>query len=194
MKNKQITAEVCVHHLWFSENDYENLGTKIKWNPAIKKTTDRDALLKGLLENKLDVIATDHAPHTAEEKNNTYFKAPSGGPLVQHSLPVMLELYHQGKISLEKIVEKMCHAPADLFKIENRGYIRIGYWADFVLIELDKDPKENIQTIYYKCGWSPFEGYPFRSKITHTYVNGNLVYHNGTFYEKIKGMALRFNR
>jgi dihydroorotase len=194
LNEKKITAEVCVHHLWFDEEDYEKLGTKIKWNPAIKKKSDKEALLKGLLENKLDIIATDHAPHTKEEKNNSYFKAPSGGPLVQHSLLTMLELYHKGKISLEKIVEKMCHAPAELFKIEKRGYIRKGFWADFVLVDLQSEYKVDNTNTYYKCGWSPFDCYVFNSKIDKTFVNGNLVYDNGTFYEAIKGMPLRFDR
>jgi dihydroorotase len=194
LSEKRITAEVCVHHLWFDEEDYEKLGTKIKWNPAIKKKSDKEALLKGLLENKLDIVATDHAPHTKEEKNNSYFKAPSGGPLVQHSLLVMLELYHKGKISLEKIVEKMCHAPADLFRVEKRGYIRKGFWADFALIDLQSKYKVDFTNTYYKCGWSPFDDYVFSSKIDKTFVNGNLVYDNGTFYEAIKGMPLRFNR
>lgn len=194
LEQKQITAEVCVHHLWFCDNDYEEFGTRIKWNPSIKKASDRDALLKGLLENKLDVIATDHAPHTIEEKSNTYFNAPSGGPLVQHSLPAMIELYHSGKISLEKIVEKMCHAPAILFKVDRRGFIREGFYADLVLIDLNKDTLVEKQNILYKCGWSPFEGKKFKSSIIQTYVNGNLVYDNGTFYEDNMGIALSFNR
>jgi len=193
-KDKKITTEVCVHHLWFDEDDYEQFGTKIKWNPAIKKKSDKIALLKGLLDNKLDIIATDHAPHTKEEKNNPYFKAPSGGPLVQHSLLVMLEFYHKGELSLEKIVEKMCHTPSDIFQVDKRGYIKVGYWADLVLIDLNEKTKVDEPNIYYKCGWSPFEGYTFSSKISKTFVNGNLVYDNGTFYEAIKGMALTFNR
>ncbi|MDF1550821.1 MAG: dihydroorotase [Bacteroidales bacterium] len=194
LKEKRITAEVCVHHLWFDEADYEKLGVSIKWNPAVKKKSDREALLNGLLLNKLDVIATDHAPHTLEEKKNSYFKAPSGGPLVQHSLQVMLELYHQGKISLEKIVEKMCHAPADLFQIDKRGYLRKGYWADIVLVDLNTKQKVEKSNLYYKCKWSPFEDYEFKSKISHTFVNGNLVFENGVFNENIKGKALLFNR
>lgn len=194
LKEKRITAEVCVHHLWFDEADYEKLGASIKWNPAVKKKSDREALLNGLLLNKLDVIATDHAPHTLEEKKNSYFKAPSGGPLVQHSLQVMLELYHQGKISLEKIVEKMCHAPADLFQIDKRGYLRKGYWADIVLVDLNTKQKVEKSNLYYKCKWSPFEDYEFKSKISHTFVNGNLVFENGVFNENIKGKALLFNR
>jgi len=193
-KEKQITSEVCVHHLWFDETDYEQFGTKIKWNPAIKKKTDKEALLKGIMENKLDIIATDHAPHTKEEKNNTYFKAPSGGPLVQHSLLAMLDVYQSGKISLEKIVEKMCHTPAEIFQVDNRGFIRIGYWADLVLIDLNKNYRVEQSNIYSKCGWSPFEGHTFNSSIDKTFVNGNMVYDNGTFYETTKGMALTFNR
>jgi len=194
LNNKRITAEVCVHHLWFDDSDYEKLGSKIKWNPAIKKKSDKDALFKALLNNKLDIIATDHAPHTLEEKSKSYFNCPSGGPLVQHSLLAMLEFYHQGKISLEKIVEKMCHAPADLFQIDKRGYIRIGYWADLVLIDLSKPEKVEKQNLLYKCKWSPFENYTFKSKITHTLVNGNLVYANNEINDTIKGMQLKFNR
>jgi dihydroorotase len=194
LKEKRITAEVCIHHLWFDDNDYERYGAKIKWNPAIKKQSDKEALLNGLLENKLDVIATDHAPHTKAEKNNNYLKAPSGGPLVQHSLLAMLEFYHKGKISIEKIVEKMCHAPADIFQINKRGYLRKGYWADIVLVDLLKETKVDESNILYKCKWSPFETYTFKSRISQTFVNGNLVYNNGTFYEAIKGMPLEFNR
>ncbi len=194
LKEKRITAEICVHHLWFDKDDYEKYGTRIKWNPAVKEKKDKEALFEGLLSNKLDVIATDHAPHTSEEKNNTYFKAPSGGPLVQHSLQTMLEFYRQGKISLEKIVEKMCHAPADVFDVKNRGYIRKGYWADLVLVDLSATQEVNKSNIYYKCGWSPFEGVTFHSKIAYTFVNGNLVYEDGKFNEEIKGMALEFER
>jgi len=190
---KKITAEVCVHHLWFDDNDYQRLGTKIKWNPSIKTETDRIALFEALLDNKLDVVATDHAPHLESEKNNLYFKAPSGGPLVQHSLVAMLEFYKFKKISLEKIVEKMCHTPADIFKIDKRGYIREGYWADLVLIDLDNDWKVTKQNILYKCKWSPFENYNFTSKVFATFVNGNLVYEDGIFNEQIKGKRLNFN-
>jgi len=194
LKDKKITAEVCVHHLWFDKNDYEKYGTRIKWNPAVKELSDKDALFNGLLINKLDVIATDHAPHTIEEKNNTYFKAPSGGPLVQHSLQAMIEFYHQRKVSLERIVEKMCHAPAEVFKVKNRGYIREGYWADLVLVDINTEQRVDKSNIHYKCGWSPFEGTIFHSIISQTFVNGNLVYNNGVFYENIKGMALEFDR
>lgn len=151
-------------------------------------------MFNGLFSNHLDIIATDHAPHTIDEKNNSYLKAPSGGPLVQHSLLVMLEFFHQGKISLEQIANKMCHAPAEVFQLEQRGYIRKGYWADLVLIDLNNNYRVTKDNIYYKCGWSPFENYTFGSKIYQTYVNGNLVYDNGTFYETNKGMALTFNR
>ena len=199
VKNKKITNEVCVHHLWFSEADYEKYGTFIKWNPSIKSANDRQALIKGVNDNRIDVIATDHAPHTLEEKNQTYFKSPSGGPLVQHSLVAMLEMSRNGKISLEKVVEKMCHAPADLFGIEKRGYIRKGYKADLVLIDASRwtVSKENILA---KCGWSPFEGDSFYYFVSQTFVNGNLVYENnhpnstGTFHEEIKGERLTFNR
>ena len=194
LKDKKITSEICVHHLWFDESKYNELGTKIKWNPAIKTKEDRKGLFTGLLNDKLDVIATDHAPHTFEEKSNTYFKAPSGGPLVQHSLQLMLEFYKKGEISIEKIVEKMCHNPAILFNIEKRGFIREGYWADLVLVDMDTSYKVNKENIQYKCKWSPFEGNVFQSKVTHTFINGNLVFENGKFYEDIKGKALRFDR
>jgi dihydroorotase len=193
-KDKKITAEVCVHHLWFSDMDYPKHGTRIKWNPAIKTLKDRDALLKGLKNNIIDVVATDHAPHTLEEKENSYFKAASGGPLIQHSLVAMLELYHQQKISLEEIVNKMCHTPADIFQIDKRGYIREGYWADLVLVDLQNPWTVQKNNILYKCKWSPFEGQRFNSKITHTIVNGNIVFNNGQFNEEIKGIRLKFNR
>jgi dihydroorotase len=181
LKDKKITAEVCVHHLWFNDSDYQKKGTLIKWNPAIKTKKDQDALLKGLLDDRIDVIATDHAPHTKEEKQNVYTKAPSGGPLVQHALPVMLQLHHQEKISLEKIVEKMCHNPAILFQIEKRGFIREGYKADLVLIDLNAPWAVQPSNTMYKCGWSPFEGVTFKSRVTHTFVNGKLVYNNFKF-------------
>ncbi|MBI9055537.1 MAG: dihydroorotase [Bacteroidales bacterium] len=193
-KDKRITAEVCVHHLWFSEEDYDKYGTRIKWNPAIKKKSDRDALLEGLKNNKIDVIATDHAPHTFEEKDNSYFKAPSGGPLVQHSLVAMLELYHQNKISLIEIVNKMCHTPADIFQVAKRGYIKEGYFADLVLVDLNDPWTVTDENSLYKCKWSPFSGQSFRSKITHTIINGNIVYENGVFNETIKGQRLVFDR
>ena len=194
LSKKKITGEICVHHLWFDDQDYNKYGTKIKWNPAIKSKTDKEALFEAMLDDRLDVIATDHAPHTIEEKSNSYFKAPSGGPLVQHSLNVMLEFYHQEKISLEKLVDKMCHKPAELFQVKKRGYIREGYRADIVLVDLNTEYKVSKENILYKCKWSPFENTTFHSKITHTFVNGNLVYENGIFNENIKGMALEFNR
>ncbi len=194
LDKKQITAEVCVHHLWFDESDYANKGTYIKWNPAIKTTKDKEGLWKALLNNRIDVIATDHAPHTKEEKQQVYTKAPSGGPLVQHALPVMLKAHKEGKISIEKIIEKMCHNPAILFKIEKRGFIRKGYFADLVLVDIASPWTVNKDNILYKCGWSPFEGDTLYSKITHTFVNGNLVYFNGQFNNAIKGRRLLFNR
>ncbi len=194
LSKKKITAEVCIHHLWFSDEDYKEKGTLIKWNPAVKTTKDRDALFKALLEDKLDVIATDHAPHTKEEKDNVYTKAPSGGPLVQHALPAMLEFYHQDKISLEKIVEKMCHNPAILFQVEKRGYIKEGYCADAVLVDLNAPWTVNTDNIAYKCGWSPFEGTTFKSRITHTFVNGSLVYKNFKFYDVKNAQRLTFDR
>lgn len=181
LKDKKITAEVCIHHLWFNDSDYKNKGTFIKWNPAIKTKKDQDALLKALLNDQIDVIATDHAPHTKEEKKDVYTKAPSGGPLVQHALPAMLQLHHQEKISLEKIVEKMCHNPAILFQIEKRGFIREGYKADLVLIDLNSPWAVQPSNTVYKCGWSPFDGVTFKSRVTHTFVNGNLVYNNFKF-------------
>lgn len=181
LKDKKITAEVCVHHLWFNDSDYQQKGTFIKWNPAIKTKTDQEALMQGLLDNYIDVIATDHAPHTKEEKKNKYLNAPSGGPLVQHALPAMLQMYHQEKISLEKIVEKMCHNPAILFQIEKRGFIRVGYKADLVLVDLNSPWAVQPNNTIYKCGWSPFDGVTFKSRVTHTFVNGRLVYKNFKF-------------
>ena len=194
LAEKRITAEVCIHHLWFEDSMYAEKGTHIKWNPAIKSETDRAAVFQALLEDRIDVIATDHAPHTIEEKDNTYFKAPSGGPLVQHALPAMLEFYHKGEISLQKIVEKMSHAPAICFQIENRGFIREGYAADLVLVDMKKAWKVSKENILYKCGWSPFEGTTFQSSVTHTWVNGHLAYANGLFDESQKGQRLIFNR
>ncbi|MDP4186511.1 MAG: dihydroorotase [Bacteroidota bacterium] len=193
-RKKLITAETCVHYLWFTNDDYAEFGTRIKWNPAIKTAADREALLKGLLSGKIDVIATDHAPHTLDEKQNTYFKAPSGGPLVQHSLAVMLELFYQGKIPIETIVDKMCHAPADIFNINKRGYIKPGFYADLVLIDPNKKWTVAPENILYKCKWSPFEGTTFHAQVTHTFVNGNLIFENGTLNETSKGMRLLFNR
>ena len=192
LKEKRITAEACIHHLWFSDADYKTKGNFIKWNPAIKTSADRDAVLKGVLDNKIDIIATDHAPHTLAEKQQTYFKTPSGGPLVQHALVTMLELHHRGKITLEKIAEKMSHAVADCFKIEKRGYIREGYFADLVLVDLNAPWIVEKSNLLYKCNWSPFEGQTFQSKVTHTFVSGHLAYHNDHFDESQKGMRLLF--
>tara|TARA_B100000497_G_scaffold55940_1_gene63982 strand:- start:26962 stop:28305 length:1344 start_codon:yes stop_codon:yes gene_type:complete len=194
LAEKKITAEVCVHHLWFTEEDYKAKGTKIKWNPAVKSQKDKDGLWKALLDDRLDVIATDHAPHTLEEKNNGYNKAPSGGPLVQHALVALLEMYHKGKISLEKIVEKACHNPAILFQIKDRGFIREGYKADLVLVDLVSPWTVNKENILYKCGWSPFEGVTFKSRVSHTFVNGILTYHNLKFQNKSVPQRLTFNR
>jgi len=194
LAEKKITAEVCVHHLWFTEEDYKTKGTKIKWNPAIKSQKDKDGLWKALLDDRLDVIATDHAPHTLEEKNNSYNKAPSGGPMVQHALVALLEMHHKGKISLEKIVEKACHNPAILFQIKDRGFIREGYKADLVLVDLISPWTVNKENILYKCGWSPFEGTTFKSRVSHTFVNGILTYHNLKFPNKSVPQRLTFNR
>ena len=194
LEKKKITAEACIHHLWFCDEDYERLGNFIKWNPAIKTAKDRNAVFNAVLNNHIDIIATDHAPHTVEEKNQPYTKAPSGGPLVQHSLVAMLQFYHQQKISLEKIAEKMCHAPATCFQIEKRGFIREGYFADLVLVDLNKKWKVEKENLLHKCGWSPFEGTEFNSTVTHTFVNGNLVYENGKFNESEKGKRLTFER
>lgn len=178
LKDKKITAEVCIHHLWFNDSDYAKKGTLIKWNPAVKTKRDQEALLAGLLDNHLDVLATDHAPHTKQEKKNVYTKAPSGGPLVQHALPALLQMHHQGKISLEKIVEKACHNPAILFQVEKRGFIKEGYKADLVLVDLNSPWAVQPDNIFSKCEWSPFEGTTFKSRVTHTFVNGKLVYKN----------------
>ena len=194
LKDKKITAEVCVHHLWFSEEDYQEKGTLIKWNPAVKKASDREQLWEAFLDGRIDVLATDHAPHTLEEKKQVYTKAPSGGPLVQHALVAMLEAHHQGKITLEKLVEKMCHNPAILFQIEKRGYIKEGYFADLVIVDLNKPWTVNKQNILYKCGWSPFEGATFKSSVTHTILNGHIVYENKQFSEIKRGEKLTFNR
>lgn len=194
VEQKQITAEVCVHHLWFDDSDYDTKGTFIKWNPAIKTSKDREGLWKALLDDRIDIIATDHAPHTKEEKEQVYTKAPSGGPLVQHALPAMLKMYREEKISLEKVVEKMCHNPAKIFKIEKRGFIKKGFFADLVLVDIAEPWTVTKDNILYKCGWSPFEGTTFFSKITHTFVNGNLIYDNGKFKDTIKGKRLQFNR
>ncbi|NJB71142.1 dihydroorotase [Saonia flava] len=194
LEKKKITAEVCLHHLWFSDVDYESKGTLIKWNPAVKTANDRELLWKALLDDRIDVVATDHAPHTLEEKDNVYTKAPSGGPLVQHALPAMLEKCKEGKIPLEKVVEKMCHNPAKLFQITKRGFIREGYFADLVVVNRDDPWKVDKKNIFYKCGWSPFEGATFNSKISHTFVNGHLAYENGIFSEQRNAQRLTFDR
>jgi len=194
LKDKKITAEVCVHHLWFSDADYQEKGTFIKWNPAIKTEEDREGLWKALLEDRIDVIATDHAPHTLEEKKNKYLDAPSGGPMVQHAFPAMLEMYHRGKISLEKIAEKMCHNPAILFQIEKRGFIKEGYQADLVLVDLNNPWTVTKDNILYKSKWSPFEGSTFKSRITHTFVNGKLAYKNFKVHDEPHGQRLTFMR
>lgn len=191
---KKITAEVCIHHLWFAENDYARLGSAIKWNPAVKSSEDRDALWHALLGDKIDVVATDHAPHTREEKQGSYFKAPSGGPLVQHSLSAMLEMSKNGRISPAKVVEKMCHAPADLFRIRERGYLREGYYADLVLVNPHAPFTVERPNILYKCEWSPFEGVTFSHSVTHTFVNGELAYCHGIINPEVRGKRLLFDR
>lgn len=194
LEDKLITAEACIHHLWFSDEDYKSKGNYIKWNPAVKTASDREGIWKALLEGRIDVIATDHAPHTIDEKNQDYLSAPSGGPLVQHAVLAMVDKVKEGRISKEIMVQKMAHNPAILFKIEDRGFIREGYYADIVLI----DPNSNLQVsksnILYKCNWSPFEGHTFQSKIQATFVNGHKVYDNGVFDETVKAKRLLFNR
>ena len=194
LKDKKITAEVCIHHLWFSDEDYDKKGSLIKWNPAVKTVKDREALWQALLDDRIDVIATDHAPHTKEEKSNIYTKAPSGGPLVQHAVVALMEAYHKGKISIEKLVEKIAHNPAILFQIENRGFIKEGYFADLILVDPHNPWTVTAENIHYKCGWSPFEGTTFKSRITHTILNGDLVYHNAKFTNHNSAMRLTFNR
>ncbi|WP_438972580.1 dihydroorotase [Polaribacter sp.] len=194
LEEKQITAEVCIHHLWFSDKDYAEKGTHIKWNPAVKTENDRQGLWKALLDDRIDVLATDHAPHTLAEKDNVYTKAPSGGPLVQHAVTAILEKVKEGVIPIEKAVEKMSHNPAKLFQIEKRGFIKEGYFADLVLIDTNKPYTVSKDNLLYKCGWSPFEGTTFSSSITHTFVNGNLMYNEGVFNEEVKGKRITFNR
>ena len=194
LSEKRITSEVCVHHLWFDDTYYEKLGSFIKWNPAIKTRYDREALLQSVINDKIDIIATDHAPHTLEEKSNTYFKAPSGGPLVQHSLVAMLELVHNKLISIEKVIEKMCHNPAILFNIPDRGFIKEGFKADVCIVDMNDQWVVNKENILYKCGWSPFLGTTFRSRIKTTIVNGNVVYDNGTINDDYRGERLVFKR
>jgi dihydroorotase len=190
LKEKNITTEVSVHHLWFSDADYHRLGFLIKWNPAIKTEKDKKGLLKALLDDRIDLVTTDHAPHTLEEKQKPYFQSMSGAPIVQHSLNIMLEFYKQGLISLEKIAEKMCHNPAILYNIEKRGFIREGYFADLTILDLNTSWTVSHENILSKCGWSPLEGTKFQTKVTHTFVNGNLIYDHGLFNETINGKAL----
>jgi len=194
LAEKRITAEVCVHHLWFDDSQYESKGSRIKWNPAVKQASDRDGLWKALLDGRLDVVATDHAPHTLEEKSKKYLKAPSGGPLVQHALPAMMERVHDGMWDIHTMVQKMCHNPAILFRMEDRGYIREGYHADLVLLEPNRPWKVSKDNILYKCQWSPFEGTVFKSKVTHTFVNGHLAFKEGNFDDSQLGERLLFNR
>jgi dihydroorotase len=194
LKDKRITAEACVHHLWFDDRDYATKGNWIKWNPAVKTESDKNGILKGVLDGHIDIIATDHAPHTIAEKEQPYLQAPSGGPLVQHALSALLEMYHQNRISLEQIAEKTAHNVATCFNIDKRGFIREGYWADLVLVNLNDPVKVTRANILYKCGWSPFEGQTFQSEITHTFVSGNLAYQKGKFMTNETGKRLAFNR
>lgn len=194
LEKKRITSEACIHHLWFSDDDYEQKGNFIKWNPAVKSKNDRDAIWEALLDNRIDVIATDHAPHTLEEKQRKYLEAPSGGPLVQHSLVAMLDFYHKGKITLERIAQKMSHSVARCFKIKERGFIREGYFADLVLVNLNQPTTVTKENLLYKCKWSPFEGVTFKSAVVHTFVNGNLVFSNNKIIESTQGQRLSFER
>ncbi|MEQ9306366.1 MAG: dihydroorotase [Marinoscillum sp.] len=194
LKDKRITSEACIHHLWFTDEDYKSKQQWIKWNPAVKSAADRDGVWAALLDDRIDIIATDHAPHTVEEKNNPYSRAPSGGPLVQHSLVALLDFYHNGKISLEKIVEKACHAPAECFQVEKRGYIREGYFADLVMVDLDSPWKVTRENVLSKCGWSPFEGHEFKSSVERVWVSGHLAYDSGIFNESRQGQRLSFDR
>lgn len=193
LEEKRITAELCVHHLFFNSNDYAKKGVKIKWNPAVKGPEHQAALLPALLNNQLDIIATDHAPHLPSEKANSYFSCPSGGPLVQHALNVMLDIYHRGQISLEKIIEKMCHAPAQCFRLKDRGYLEEGQWADIALVDENESWTIAPDNILYKCGWSPFEGHTFKGKVKSTFVSGHLAYHEGQFDESQYGQRLSFH-
>lgn len=193
LREKKITAEACVHHLWFTDADYKTKGNYIKWNPAVKTANDRDEIWKAVLDNRIDVIATDHAPHTVEEKEKPYLDAPSGGPLVQHALVAMLEKAREGKISIERVVEKMAHAPADLFRIDKRGYIREGYYADLVLVDLNAPWTVTKDGVLSKCGWSPFEGTTFNARVKKTFVNGNVAYDDGRITDTVSGMRMEFN-
>lgn len=194
LKDKRITAEVCMHHLWFSDEDYATKGNLIKWNPAVKSAADREMLWTALLDGRIDVIATDHAPHTLEEKLRPYFNSPAGGPMVQHLLQAMIQFYHNGKVSLEFLVQKMCHNPAIAFQIENRGFIREGYAADLVVLDLNSPQTVEKSNLFYKVGWSPLEGETFNTSVCQTFINGNLVYDSGEFFESIKGERLLFER
>lgn len=194
LSEKKITSEVCIHHLWFTDKDYETKGSRIKWNPAIKTEKDREGLWEALIDGRIDVIATDHAPHTVEEKNNIYTQAPSGGPMVQHALVALLEMHHRGRISLEAIVQKTAHNPAILFQIKDRGFIKVGYKADLVLVDINSPWTVSKENILYKCGWSPFEGNAFRSRVTHTLINGCIAYANLKFPNRSIGERLTFNR
>ncbi|MCR9155110.1 MAG: dihydroorotase [Croceimicrobium sp.] len=194
LEEKLITAEACVHHLWFSREDYAQKGSLIKWNPAVKEASDRDAILKAVLDGRIDVLATDHAPHTMEEKDNPYTSAPSGGPLVQHFLPAMMEFVRDEKMSIETLVEKACHNPAKLFKIKERGFLREGYWADITIVDPSRPWRVNKENVLSKCGWSPFEDTTFRARVTHTLVNGTIVYDNGKILENKAAQRLEFDR
>ena len=194
LTDKRITAEACIHHLWFTDKNYDEKGSLIKWNPAVKSTTDRNAIRNAVKNNIIDVIATDHAPHTLAEKSNKYFDAPSGGPLVQHALSALLEMVKQNVFSIEQIVQKTSHAVADCFQIEKRGYIREGYFADLVLVNLNKPYEVSKENILYKCKWSPFEGQEFSAKVEKTFVSGHLAYNNGVFDENKNGLRMEFNR
>jgi len=193
LKEKRITAEACIHHMWFSDEDYEEKGALIKWNPAVKKASDRDAILAAVVDGTIDVIATDHAPHTLDEKLGTYFNSASGGPMVQHALVSMLEHYHNGKITLEKMVERMSHAVADCFRIEERGFIKEGYFADLVIVDLDNPWTVEKENLFYKCGWSPMEGQTYKSKVMQTFVNGHLVFDMGEVDENYRGQRMSFD-
>lgn len=193
LSEKKITAEACVHHLWFSDEDYKTKGNYIKWNPAVKTANDREEIWKALLDNRIDVVATDHAPHTIEEKEKSYLDAPSGGPLVQHALVAMLQKSREGKITIERVVEKMAHAPAELFRIDKRGYIREGYYADLVLVDLNSPWTVTKDNVISKCGWSPFEGTTFNAKVKKTFVNGNVAYDDGKIVDTVNGMRLEFD-
>jgi dihydroorotase len=194
LAEKRITAEACIHHLWFDDSFYDTKGTLIKWNPAVKKAADREAIWKALLDDRIDIIATDHAPHTWDEKQNNYWNAPSGGPLIQHALPAMITAMRHGRLSPEKLVEKMCHAPAICFQVKERGFIREGYWADLVLVDPEKAFEVTKDSLHYKCGWSPFEGGTLYGEVSHTWVSGHLAYQKGQFDEDTKGKRITFDR